>query len=129
MMAYADFTFYTNTYKGRILNSSDFEVLSERATDYISAFSYGMTDSSDLTADEELLLKKCTCAVADVLSECGVSDLSTGIKSSESVGSWHIGYAVQPDDRAKQIGTTSSAVFSKVQLYLGRTRLLYYGVD
>ena len=126
-MAYATYEYYTNTYHGNILTQDQFNTLSERATDYISAYTYGRSDGT-LTNEEETLVKKCTCAVSEVLSECGVSALSTGEKSSERVGNWSVSYA------SGGIGNmtgdiVNTVVLNKVRLYLWRTRLMYMGVD
>ena len=123
-MAYADYNFYQNTYKGTVLSSEDFENLSERASDYIAYYTSGRSDA-ELSENVELLVKKCTCSIAEVLSECGISDLSTGIKNSESVGSWHVNYASVSREGVARNGLMDTVVYDKIKMYLSRTGLLY----
>lgn len=123
------YAFYTDTYKGNILTSDNFEAFTTRAEDYIAAYTYDKCKSEDLSEYEDLLVKKCTCAVAEVLSECGVSDISTSVKTSERVGNWSVGYAAPAVVSGAPGGMINALVLNKVQLYLGRTRLMYMGVD
>lgn len=127
-MAYVDYNYYVNTYKGSIIQESKFDTLAERGAEYISAFTYGLSDGDDLTETELQLIKKCNCAVAEVLCECGITGVNNGIKSSETVGSWHVSYATPSVSNGTGADYIKDMLLSKVRVYLGRTRLLYMGV-
>lgn len=93
-MAYADYIFYKNTYKGK-LSGEDFDILSERATELIDGYTdhfiarHGEIES--LSADLALRVKKCCCALAEAmnLSKNG----SSGAVTSEKVGDYSVTYS------------------------------------
>ena len=93
-MAYADYDFYKNTYKGK-LSGEDFEILSERATVLIDGYTdffivrHGGIEA--LPADLALRVKKCCCALAEVVKSAGNG--SSGIVTSEKVGDYSVTYA------------------------------------
>ena len=62
---YADYDFYLNEYFGDAISPEDFPRLSERASDYVRAATRGISDTVDGWQLEAV--KKCACAVADVL--------------------------------------------------------------
>lgn len=82
-MAYADYTFYHNVYKGN-LSEAAFGRLSERASDYIDS----VTNKKyvDETVGDDV--KKACCAVAEAwdLNE------QTSVKASESVDGYSVSY-------------------------------------
>lgn len=85
-MAYADYEFYTTVYKGT-MSESDFERLSERATDYIdSKTDYAF--ASNVEEDMLTRVKKACCAIAE--EYCTIE--SGGGKASESVDGYSVSY-------------------------------------
>lgn len=93
-MAYADYDFYLNIYYGNAISEADFPRLSERASDYIRAATNGISDTLDGWQMEAV--KKCSCAVADVLldEEIMTAGAFSGEQavSSETVGGWSKSY-------------------------------------
>ena len=89
-MAYCDYDFYRNVYLGNAISAEDFPQLSERASDYIRAATKGISDTVD--GGQLEAVKKCTCAVADVLLDESIMTASAysgkAQVSSETVGPW-----------------------------------------
>lgn len=99
-MTYADFDFYRNEYKGIIItDSGKYGYFSERAGDELAPFVKMIpTDEEAQTA-----LKKCSCAIADILygdfmqSKNGFSKIN-----SESVsGYYSVSYSAVDDIAVK----------------------------
>lgn len=96
-MMYADFDFYQNNYKGIIItDSGKYGYFAERAGDELAPFvKYVPTDNSEA----QIALKKCSCAIADILygdfmqSKNGFSKIN-----SESVsGYYSVSYSAVDD--------------------------------
>lgn len=112
-MAYADFDFYKNEYKGILIkNDGEYAYFGERAGDELAPFANRVPD----TVEGQTALKRCACRIADILygdfkqSKNGVSKLS-----SESVaGYYSVSYAT-PDSVA-----IKSMIKNAIVLYLGR---------
>lgn len=96
-MAYADYTFYTETYKGT-LSEAAFGRLSERASDYIDARTNYVLKKSGIPAEYEERVMKCCCALAEAMDK----NEKGGVKSSESVGNYSVSYAVNEKASASQ---------------------------
>lgn len=95
-MAYADYKFYTDTYKGT-LSEAAFGRLSERASDYIDArTNYVLKKGIPAEYDERV--QKCCCALAEVINSCE----SGGIKSSETVEGYSVSYVVGKQSSSEQ---------------------------
>ena len=96
-MAYADYDYYSATYKGT-LPEADFERLSERASDYID----GRTDYvlKKAGVPEELLerVKKACCALAETMGQ----NESGGGKTSEKVGNYSVSFSSVSSRSAEQ---------------------------
>lgn len=58
-MAYANYTFYKDVFKGRKLSASEFDYYAERAADYLDSLPGGSL------AVDEVKVKKACCAVAE----------------------------------------------------------------
>ena len=116
-MPYADYAFYTDTYKGNAIPSTEFGRLSERATEYIDEQT--LDKAKDYT-DTDSRLKKACCAVADVYYKYE----NGGGKSSESVGNYSVTYAVGISNTEPE----HQALCSPITRPLGVTGSLYRGL-
>lgn len=91
---YADYDFYLNDYYGNAISGEDFPRLSERASDYIIAATKGISDK--VTGKALEAVRKCSCAIADVLLDEAIMTASTfsgeTAVSSETVGGWSKSY-------------------------------------
>lgn len=107
-MAYADYSFYKNIYKGNKLSEADFERLSERASDYIDSRTDYVLYKSGIPPDMELRVQKACCALAETINSCE----SGGTKVSESVDGYSVSYA------ATAQRTTAQRLDDAIQLYI-----------
>lgn len=105
-MAYADYDFYKNTYKGK-LSGEDFEILSERATDLIDGYTdYFIVKHGGIASlPEELAqrVKKCCCALSEAVSS--VKNGASGAMTSEKVGDYSVTYAASTVTYGQRIET------------------------
>lgn len=119
-MAYCDYTFYIESYFGNEIPEEDFPRLSERASDYIRAATDGISDTVD--GDALTAVKKCTCAIAEVLldeSILSASVFSGGqAVSSETVGSWSRSFKT-PSISATEVDFINQRKREALLLYLG----------
>lgn len=84
---YADYTYYTDTFYGNIVEETDFPRYATKASDFIDYITYGKAaDKADLDA-----VKKCCCALAEqyVAIESARARVASegGEIQSETVGS------------------------------------------
>lgn len=118
-MAYADFTFYEETYLGTAIAEADFPRLALEASAVIDRLTYDRA-AAVVTAgtDADLIARigLATCAVAETLqAQAGTAD---GI-TSERVGSHSVTYAAPTVHARVQAAAAAT--------YLGGTGLLYRG--
>lgn len=94
-MVYADYQFYTTEYYGNQIQETEFPALASLATDYIRAYTKGISDTVKGTSLEQV--KKCTCALADIFQDEKSMNKNAfaagGVKTSETVGPWSRGYS------------------------------------
>lgn len=83
MTAFVNYMYYRDIYGGT-LDKQTFKNAAVKASAYIDKLTFGRASEN---ADDERV-KRCCCELSDTLSE-----ISGGIKQSESVGSWNVTYA------------------------------------
>ena len=117
-MAYADFDYYVNDFKGSSLDNTAFDSLSEKATDYINSVTFSrITDVNDK-------IKRCCCALAEQINLD--NNYSNGkIVSSEKNGNYSVSYAISSNVATEHY----RRMFSICLQYLGSSGLMYRGVD
>lgn len=117
-MAYIDFNYYTNTYKGEPVEEADFPSLSERASEIIDSLTcFKIGDISNITDDFILTqIKKATAAEVEFIS------LNGGyINESGNMSLGKFSYSGTSSNNNLNISTL---IFS----YLAPTGLLYRGL-
>ena len=125
MILYADYEYYTTTYKGS-LSKEEFEKSIMKASAYVRRITFGRAD--DNMKMEEV--KLATCAVCELLA------------NDEKVRSKHLGRAVTSENTDGYSASYESGgngetaddllkrnIFDTLLLYLEPTRLLYMGVE
>ena len=117
---YADYDFYLNEYFGDAISPEDFPRLSERASDYVRAATRRISDTVDSWQLEAV--KKCACAVADVLLDESImtANVYSGEQavSSETVGGWSRSYKA-PSVSSAEAAFHSDRKLDALLLYLG----------
>lgn len=117
-MGYADFEYYEKTYGGEMAEK-DFKRLSRQASAYLDHVCFDRIVS---VTDEKVMgkVKDACCAVADVLL---LNEQGGGIaaESNDGVSVTYVnGVGSKTDDQR---------LYQTAVLYLGRTGLMYRGVD
>lgn len=117
---YADYDFYLNDYYGNAVTADDWPRMSERASDYIRAATKGISDKVTGAALEAV--KKCSCAIAEVLLDEAIMTASTfsgeQSVSSESVGGWSKSYR-SPSLAGAEVEYIGQRKREALLLYLG----------
>ena len=138
-MAYADYTYYTDTYLGTAVKESDFPRLALRASSYLDYYTMGKAAKN---AGLDALEMAC-CALAEqiqtieaaqALAQRAVSASSesggAGELQSQSVGSWSKTYRSGGESAQQALTaaqTAKAALASAANQYLAGTGLLYRG--
>jgi len=115
-MAYADYAFYTGTFKGNAIPEAEFNRLAEQASVHIDTHTF---DRAKDYTDTDSKLRKACCALCDVIYKYEKG----GPKTSESVGNYSVSYALDISNTK----TLDQQLLSTIKLYLGLTGLLYGG--
>ena len=125
MNLYADYEYYTSTYKGN-LTKEEFERSITKASAYVRRITFGRADENK-ELDE---VKLAACAVCDLIAndEKVRSKHSGRVVTSENTDGYSVSYesggnGETTDDLLKR------NIFDTLLLYLEPTRLLYMGVE
>lgn len=125
MILYADYEYYTTTYKGS-LSKEEFEKSIMKSSAYVRRITFGRADENK-ELDE---VKLATCAVCDLIAndEKVRSKHSGRVVTSENTDGYSVSYesggnGETTDDLLKR------NIFDTLLLYLEPTRLLYMGVE
>lgn len=121
MTVYADYQFYKDVFKGKLVPEEDFDHAAILATQYIDNITFGRITENDI--DDKVQLA--CCAAAEVYYQCDMSEaaLEASGKSAEKTGDYSVTYAKSDfsySSRDKQLK-------SAVSVWLRGTGLLYRG--
>ena len=114
-MVTVDYNYYKDEFHGN-LSEDDFNRLVNLGYTAVDNFTFGRFQN--LTEDDVdeftlMKIKSCVCAVCDRLES---DSIGVGLKSSESVGSWSVNYALDTIPRS-----VMSSLRSVINFYLGGT--------
>lgn len=127
MPAYADYSFYTTTYKGSTIPFDQFERLALEASAEVDYQTFERASVVVIEAVEAALIEKikmATCSIADLLFVIEQEGKGkTGTVSGERVGDYSVNYAVSGDATA----TKSQRIENALRRWLGHTGLLFRG--
>ena len=128
----ADFTFYTGTYYGDIIeNDIEYAKFATRADAYLEQYTMGRYDDQNLPEDVVTAVKMAQCAVAEVCKSADVQkaaiaeSMGAGTLASETVGAHSVSYRSGADIKA----SAEMEIQSLINRYLGMTGLLYRGIS
>lgn len=105
---YVDFTFYSDTYKGKV-SQDDFTKLEPQAEAYLNLYTFNRIIEPDDS------VKLCICELID-----SVQSAAGGVVASETVGKHSISYAVEKTQEQK--------VRNIISKWFGASGLMYRGV-
>lgn len=126
MAAFTDYTYYSTTYLGVAISSTNFPRLALRASEVIDKLTFKrasavITENTD--TDVIAAIKNATCAVAEQYQENEANGNEGGGISSESVGSVSVTYI----KGSKKTLTDSQKLEQAAKNYLGDTGLMFKG--
>ncbi len=120
----SDYSFYTDTYHGKLLSAEEFPGYATRADEYLNELTFGRYAAPDLPESVLTAVKMAECAVADLCLELDTVPVSSDPSvSSETVGSHSVTYRSGADVAAAFYGRIRVAA----EHYLLPTGLLYRG--
>lgn len=126
MNLYADYEYYTTTYKGS-LSKEEFEKSIMKSSAYVRRITFGRADNC--TEMEEV--KLAVCAVCDVLiSDEKSRENNSGRQiASESTDGYSVSYVQEKsaDETSEELSCRKAC--QAAELYLEPTGLLYAGVE
>lgn len=125
MAAYADYTFYTTTYLGTAIASTDFARLALRATAVIDAITYNravVIIDADTPESTVTAIQNACCAVAEEIQTQELNNNIDGIQS-ESAGSRSVSY----NKSARAMLSNEEKQANAAKLYLANTGLMFSG--
>lgn len=138
-MPYATYKEYRLLYAGTLFTSKEqFVPCAKRASEYMNAITFGRLQDENCTAvygDVQRLVKKCCCALAENFFYYDAkmqpdAAVSGGTKQSETNSRYSVTYS-NPLDSLSTLtgGSFETYQYNTALRYLGRTGLMYRGVD
>ena len=120
-MAYADFTYYEDTFLGTTIAEADFPRLALRASAVIDQITFGRaaTDTENTNA-----IKNAMCAVAEEIQTQEAASNVDGI-TSESQGQYSVSYGAN-SNRAR---SNQRKLEDAAKVWLANTALLFAGFN
>ena len=126
MAAFADYTYYLDTYGGAIIPAEAFEKAMRDASREVNRYTLERAEAvlaanSDLSLIEKI--KFAACAVAEVIYQYGNQIMGRRDIASESVGDHSVSYLSTDQLRANE----AHAITETINGYLGLTGLMFLG--
>lgn len=127
MAAFADYTYYLDTYGGTIIPAEAFEKAMRDASREVNRYTLeraeaALAANSDLSLIEKI--KFAACAVAEVIYQYGNQMMARRSDiASESVGDHSVSYLSADQLRANEV----HAISETIEGYLGLTGLMFLG--
>ena len=111
-MAYADYVFYTNEYKGKSIPENAFEELAAKAGFFIDSITFNRIGEDDVPDK----VKMASCAVAEEIHKQNEDKRV----SSEKIGNYSVTYTTDSWKPEKKM-------YNAAALHLANTGLMYRG--
>jgi hypothetical protein len=126
MAAFADYTYYLDTYGGTLIPAEAFEKAMRDASREVNRYTLERAEAvlaanSDLSLIEKI--KFAACAVAEVIYQYGNQIMGRRDIASESVGDHSVSYLSADQLRANEV----HAITETINGYLGLTGLMFLG--
>lgn len=136
-MAYADFPYYRDFFKGTLISDEKaFRTLAERSSEFIDTVTFDRLVDESLLSRFKEKIQKCCCALSELFfRRCSADkllDAKNAVETSETIGAYSVSFA-NPYDYVKEISLSDSdfkkILRSTTLQYLGNTGLMYRGVE
>ena len=116
-MTYADYAYYTDTYKGAVLDAASFPLYAQKATQNIILHTFGRIPENNVPE----AAKMCCCELAEEMYKHDKGDV--GNIASEKVGERSVSFVDKEKAEAIFRGKCTSIIYN----WLATTGLLYRG--
>lgn len=135
-MAYADFPYYRDFFKGTLIKDENaFRTLAERSSEFIDTVTFDRLSDEELLNQYKAKIQKCTCALSELLFKKSSADRMLNAENmpetSETIGAYSVSFA-NPYDYIQEVSMSDSdfrkALKNTALRYLGNTGLMYRGV-
>lgn len=125
MTAYIDYTYYTATYLGTVISSTDFSKFALRASAQIDQVTFNRAGVVIAAATDTATIDKIKMATCAIAEEIKISDDAGGVDAltSESIGNYSVSYGVA----SSKSMTVKDKISTAAQTYLWSTNLMYLG--
>ena len=117
-MGYVDYSYYTDTYKGRAIPETAFDNLILKAEGLVDTYTFNRISEIMPYMDK---VKMCCCELAESLFKAD-KEYTKGI-ASEKVGEYSVTYT-SPEAKEKQLSKSTANIINN---WLAMTGLLYRG--
>jgi hypothetical protein len=117
MTNYADYAYYTGTYKGAVLDTASFDSHARKATLEIKRYTFNKIDDTDIPDD----VKMCCCELAEAIYKNDKSRHSG--KTAEKIGEASVSYESDANIDTK----LTKDIATVIKNWLANTGLLYRG--
>ena len=118
MIYYADFAYYTDTYKGAVLDAASFDLYSMKATLIIRQHTFNRIEDDNIPDD----VKMCCCELAELIYSHDKTKTGNGI-ASEKVGDYSVSFVNTLDivtlNKSKQTEIINNWLLMTGLLYRG----------
>ena len=116
-MTYADYVYYTDTYKGAVLDAASFPLYAQKATQNIILHTFGRIPENNVPE----AAKKCCCELAEEIYK--YEKENAGNIASEKVGEYSVSYVDKEKAETQHRGKCKEIIYN----WLINTGLLYRG--
>lgn len=130
MAAYADYTYYTDTFGGNLIPKETFDRSVKMAGRYIDRFTFGRI--TDENRDEIKGLQDCACDMAESVYKMLYSSAAasgSGEKKSETIDGYSVSYVTAQKDGEDISVALTRNLYALATLYLSGSGLLFAGVN
>jgi hypothetical protein len=118
MTNYADSVYYTNTYKGAVIDTASFDLYARKATQIIKRYTFNRVAENSIPDD----VKMCCCELAETIYKHEKTE-DNGNIASEKVGEYSVSYV----DKEKAEQMFEGKCYKIITQWLAMTGLLYRG--
>jgi hypothetical protein len=117
MTNYADYAYYTGTYKGAVIDTASFDTYARKATQLIKLHTFNRIKDDNIPNEA----KMCCCELAEEMYKHEKEDV--GNITSEKVGEYSVSYMDKEKAESVFRGKYASIIYN----WLATTGLLYRG--
>lgn len=131
MRAYADYEYYSGTYKGTAIPEAAFERIAMKASRYIDQITFGriVRNNAGEYPALPLCVRDCACDMAEKIYALEGENGNAREKKSENTDGYVVTYVTDSVDGGNAEEALKRKLFSVAHTYLSNTELMHLGGD